>query len=270
MKEINERWTSGTVRYQGQRLAEKRFDTKSQASAYIKDFKKRIDENSYVPPSKVKTFPEVAEHWVQRKITLFQTKPTESVAPVTIGGYQRQVKVWSDLVGPVPCDELSFDLLDAAYLRLSYPKDQGGYAITDPGRFKTVLGSILRHGMRHQFGVQQDFTQLMDRAKKRKVRRITRDEISNSQGLKELIMAVAGRFKLFIMLIAYSGLRIGEVMALQMKHIDNPKKGYIRVEQSLSTGKIKGIDQPPYYSGHLSRLLENDPCSFLTATSLSC
>lgn len=59
----------------------------------------------------------------------------------------------------------------------------------------------------------------------------------DSQGLKELIMATVGRFKLFI------------VMALQMKHINNPKKGVIRIEQKLSAGRIKGIAQPDHYFG---------------------
>jgi integrase len=73
--------------------------------------------------------------------------------------------------------------------------------------------------------------------------------VLDSQGLKELIMATVGRFKLFIMLLCYSGARISEVMALQMKHINNPKKGVIRIEQKLSAGRIKGIAQPDHYFG---------------------
>jgi hypothetical protein len=99
---------------------------KPEVLAYIKDFKKRIDENCYVPPKKVKLFPELAEHWVQKKVALFLSNPKEALDPITIRGYQRQTKVRSEIIGTVPCDELDLDIIETGYTRLSLPKDQGG------------------------------------------------------------------------------------------------------------------------------------------------
>jgi integrase len=237
-----------------QRTPQGTFNTRSEAGAFIFKLTQEIEAKTFVAAKAVWLFKDLADDWMQNIII------DSGLARITIAGYQRQVEIWKLIFHELKCDAFEYSHFVNARKRLILPVKKGGFGLENPDLLKPILKRILRHGVRIKAGVRSDVFELMtsDTKKKGQERKRSRpidpNEVLNPKELKLLVMATEPDHELLVAVLSYSGARIDEALALQARHI-NPlnkhgqvKTGYIRIEQSLSTAKIRGAANQPKWT----------------------
>jgi integrase len=219
----------------------KTFQTKQDAVRHEKEVLAQVANGEYIPPSN-KTLREVAEEW-------YTNKASQAYRRSTLQSWKNHVNRFIiPSLGEFKVHEVGVQLVEEAaaeWSRKVSPKTSNKVLTT----LTAVLDMAERHG-----SVKRNAAEKAERLKVRteadNAIEVEPDQVYSKSELKKLIKATEGLARLFIMVMVFTGLRIGEVLALTWSAVDL-KAGKLRVLLTLAdSGKgEEPLFQPPKTRG---------------------
>lgn len=231
--------TSKTVRYQagwyeGDKQRTKHgFAKKSEAQRYADEMQRKAQSDAYLDSSRGQTsFRVVAEEWAAATLLVDERKPR------TIGDYRA--------------------ILDKRILPIFGDRPVGSIRRADVERFKTnmqgealrpgtirnvmfVLRPILEFAVNHEYIARNP----AQGVKLPRLSTISAEEMLflTAEEVSALVSELPEHWRLMVLLTAYTGMRAGEVEALQVKHVDLMKR---RITVARSASVVTGVPGPTY------------------------
>jgi integrase len=236
----------------------KTFDTHREAAAYEKEVFAQVSKGEYVPPSN-ETIRDIAVKWYEgkaaqayRRSTLCQWKNhidhfiISSLGDVNVHLVEKTAAEWAGRVSPKTVNKVMTT-------------------------FTAILDMAERHGSIKQNAAEKA-ARLKIATEHDGQAVVEPDQVYTKSEIRKLIQATDGRDRLFIMIMAFCGLRIGEVLALTWPAIDR-KTGLLHVRLTLADND-KGAEplfQPPKTKGSRRTLgLPQELIRELTVWQMKC
>jgi integrase len=220
-------------RDQFKRRIRKTFDKHKDAVDFEKDSLAQVAKREYIRPSD-ETVKEIAEKWRQRKVDAKKPDGTPSYKRSSLEGWKNHVNrfIVADL-GSLKVHELDVEAIEQAAA-----KWQERVSPKTVNKILTTLTAILDLAKRYKL-IKENPAREAERLKLATADEdsdeVTPDQVYNKGELKKLIEApeAGSRDRLFVMVPALLGLRIGEVLALTWPAIDL-KAGKLQVVLNLA------------------------------------
>lgn len=273
------RWEAGYQDNQG-RWKTKRFKLQSEAQSFVEEQTRAVRNRTYVDPRRAQetTVAELYQSWIQRIQTVGSSgrKPAN---PKTVQGYEW---IYRRLIGPTWSD---FPLGNIRYQEVSqWAQSMRGVtgAVASPNaraRAVNQFSRMLNYAVSQQllaFNPAKDASGGRDYVPEAKKQR---SPVYLSMRQLERLASCCGQYEPMVRFTGLTGLRWGEVTALQVKDLDlGPRpcvvveRAYAEVNGGLVLGETKGhesreIPLPTFLADELMALTEGKVSSGLVFTS---
>ena len=240
----------------------KTFATHREAKDYEKEQLALISKNEYVPPSK-KTMAEVAGEW-------YEQKATQSYRRSSLVGWKNHVDNYIvESLGAVKLRDLEVFMVENALNE--WGKEVSGVSANKAlTTLMAILDMAVRRGYAHR-NVAEKVLRLKI-ATEEDGDEVDEDRVYTRAELLRLIQASEGMFRTLVMLLAFTGLRIGEALALAWDAIDL-KLAKLDVRLTLAdSGEVANpLYQPPKTKGSKRSIpLPHELVKELTHWKLAC
>lgn len=210
----------------------KAFRTKADAKSYLDHNTAAVVAGTWVDPAKSSaTFGEIAEAWLATK---------EGRTPKTVQGYRSLLDVvilptWRD----TPLREIDYEGVQTFISALSRPGGSSRFADRklSASRVKQthqLMGAVFKYAVRSK----RIATNPADGVELPRLA-VAEQRYLDHADVKALASA-AGRFEVAVYVLAYCGLRFGELVALKVKEVDTTAKR-IRVRSSVTAVAGQGM-----------------------------
>lgn len=222
-------------RDQFKKRRETTFSTMREARRFQKDVLDRVEKREYIAPSNA-TVKEYAEKWHQRKIDASTYKRA------SIEGWRNHVNNYIvPELGAIKLQDINVEMIETAcakWAERTSPKMANKVLTT----LTAVLALARRHNQPIKGNPARDAERLKLATADEDSMEVTPDKVYNKGELKKLIEATepGTRDRLFCMIPALLGLRIGEVLALRWPAVDL-KADQVQVALNLADS-AKGED----------------------------
>ncbi len=235
------------------------FPDYQQAEAALRKLEEDVKAKSWIDPRSILTVGELCDTWINSII---------SNSKDGMGHRRSSIRQWQAHIAHInfsfenrKCDEMSHPpLLTEAFDAWEKPRKEGGRGLSRVTALKvrTTLSRILDFGIESRSGVRinivrslrpKKLTSGLKDANRETIRfahiaPVTEKEVLTKKELKASILAASGDIRFYMKCGAYFGGRIGEVLSMINENIlDN---GFVFIDSSLSTAKIKGQENPVF------------------------
>ncbi|MBI4524798.1 MAG: site-specific integrase [Deltaproteobacteria bacterium] len=230
-----------------------KFKTKEEADAEMTRVKSALQDNTYVDPSRVPTFEQLARDWFADRLATSRT-PGHGYRPSSLAHWQSHIdKHLVPVVGNHKVNKIVAATMRDATEVWARPTAEGGHGLSPKtiAKLLTTASRIFRFGIAARF-MSHNPVEVLETNKEQSGEQtevgerlkddgeVTDRDVLTPEESKRLILAAEpGLYRTIITTALYSGARHSELLALRWADVDLDAK-VIHIRRTLSTAKVKG------------------------------